>query len=68
MKEGNEASAKAEKIGGSHYEGLKKMFEITAGAELGRNLEQLVKFVSLGLRSGAKFGVGDSDRAKPGYG
>ena len=56
----------AEKIRGAHHEGLQKMFEIAAGAEFGRDLEQLVQFMRLALRRGAEFGVSDGNRAEPG--
>ena len=47
---------------------LQKMFEIAAGTELGGDFEQLMKFVRLALRGGAKFGVSHGDRAKAGDG
>ena len=44
------------------------MFEVAAGAEFGRDLEQLVQFVGLALRGGTQFGVSHGDRAEAGDG
>src|SRR6202035_3950594 len=68
FEQGDEAPAKAEKIGGADHERLQKMFEIAAGAKLGRDLEQLMKLVRLGLRGGTKFGVSDGDGSEAGNG
>ena len=68
FEQSDEAPAIAEKIGGAHHERLQKMFEVAAGTELGRDLEQLVQFVRLALRGGTQFGVSHGDCAEAGDG
>ncbi len=68
FEQGYEAAAIAEKIGGAYHERLKRMFEVCAGTEFGRNLKQLVEFVGLALRGGAKFGMSHRYRAEAGDG
>ena len=62
----DEAAAKAQKVRGTHHKSLQKMFQIAAGAELGRNFQQLVKFLRLGLGGGTKFSMGHGHRAETG--
>ena len=66
FKQGDEAPAEAEKIGGAHHESLKEMFEVAARTEFGRDFKQLVQLVRLALGRGAKFGVRDGNRAEAG--
>ena len=44
------------------------MIEVAAGAELGGDFQQLVKFMRLSLGGGGEFGVGDGDGAESGDG
>src|SRR6202034_1496042 len=60
----DEAASKAEKISSADDEGLQGMLEISARAELERNLKQLMQLLCLTLRGGRKFGVRHGDRAK----
>ena len=62
----DEAAPEAQKIGGAHHKRLQKMLQIAAGTEFGRNLQQLVEFVRLGMRGGVQFGVRHGDGAKSG--
>ena len=68
FEQSDEAPAIGEKVCGAHYESLQKMFEVAAGAEFGRNFEQLMQFVGLTLRRGGKLGVRNGDRSEAGYG
>ena len=44
------------------------MFQVAAGAELGRDFEQLMQLMRLALRGGTEFGVSHGDRAEAGDG
>ncbi len=66
FQQGDEATAEAEKIGGANHESLQKMIEIAAGAEFGRNLQQLVQFMRLALRGRTEFSVSQRNRAEAG--
>ena len=46
----------------------RNLLQVPAGAQLRRDLQQLVKFVGLALGGGAEFGVGHSDRSESGNG
>src|SRR5712672_1367060 len=68
LQQGDEAAAEGKKICGAHYEGLQELLKISAGAKFGRNFEQLMKLVSLGVSRGIKLGVSHGHRAETGDG
>lgn len=68
FEQGDKAASEPEKIRCTNHEGLQELLQVSAGIQLGRDLKQLMQFVSLGVRGGVEFGVRHSHRPKPGNG
>ena len=68
FQQGNKAAAKTKKIGGAHHEGLQELVKISTGAEFGRDFEQLVKLVGLGVSGGVQLGMSHGHGSETGDG
>ena len=66
FEEPDKAASESEKIGSAHNESFQKFIQVSNGAELGGNLQQLVQFVRLAAGGRIEFGIGHGHGAKSG--
>ena len=66
FQESNEAAPEAEEVRGAQCKLLQEFIQLADGAEVGRDVQQLVQFVSLGAGRVVKLGIGNGHCPKTG--
>ena len=66
FQQSNEAASEAQEVRGAQRKLLQKLIQLADGAQFGRDIQQLMKFVGLGPGRGVKLGIGDGHRGKTG--
>ncbi len=64
FQQSDEAASEAEKIRRAQRKLLQELVQLADGAEFGRDIQQLVEFVSLGPGRVVEFRIGDGHRSQ----